>query len=119
MVEGLRDDEADERAREIGRRQSVFREVNERIEELAEDFEMLEAVPILCECGWTECKERIELTQAEYERLRLVPTHFAVVRGHEIPEVERVVEETDGYVVVEKFGDSAEVAIAHDPRNPS
>jgi hypothetical protein len=106
----------DSQAREVGKRQSLFREVNERIEELAGDFDLLDAVPILCECGSTECSERIELTAAEYEQLRRVPTHFAVLAGHEIPEVERVIEENTRYVVVEKFGESASAAIQLDPR---
>ena len=53
---------------------------------------------------------------AEYEKLRRIPTHFAVLRGHDIPEVERVVEENERFVVVEKFGESAVVAINLDPR---
>jgi hypothetical protein len=39
-----------------------------------------------------------------------------VLRGHDIPEVERVVEENERFVVVEKFGESAVVAINLDPR---
>jgi hypothetical protein len=106
----------DEQALEIGRRQSLFREVNEHVGRLAEGFGLLEEVPIICECASTTCNERIELTRAEYEKLRRVPTHFAVLQGHEIPEVERVVEQNDRYVVVEKFGESARAAVELDPR---
>jgi len=56
------------------------------------------------------------LTVAEYERVRSDPTHFAVLRGHDIAEVERIVEENERFVVVEKFGASAEAAIELDPR---
>jgi hypothetical protein len=109
--------EASERqARKIGRHQSLFREVNERIDELAETFDLRDEVPILCECGIADCNERIVLTQAEYDNLRRVATHFAVLPGHDIPDVERVVEENDRFVVVEKFGESAIVAIKLDPR---
>jgi len=106
----------DQQAREIGRRQSLFREVNERIDELAETFELRDEVPILCECGNTECSERIMLTQAEYEAIRRIPTHFAVLHGHDIPAVERIAEQNERYVVVEKFGESAVTAIKLDPR---
>ena len=109
-------DEMDQRAREIGRRQALFREVNERIEELAETFDLKDELTILCECGLGKCDERIALRQAEYARLRRIPTHFAVRPGHEIPEVERVIEQRDGFVVVEKFGESAKAAIRLDPR---
>jgi hypothetical protein len=105
----------DEEALEIGRRQSLFRDVNEHIDELAEHFDLLDQVPIICECASTECNEQIELTQAEYENLRRIPTHFAVLPGHDIPEVERVVEQNERFVTVEKFGESALAAIELDP----
>jgi hypothetical protein len=100
---------------EIGERQSLFREVNERIGELAEGFDMRDALTILCECGNPDCSEKIELSEAEYERLRLIPTRFAVLPGHDIPAVERVVEENERFAVVEKVGESAVVAVANDP----
>src|SRR4051812_38708730 len=107
---------SDQEAREIGRHQSLFREVNERIHELAEDFDLRDEVPILCECATTDCNERIVLTQAEYDNLRLIPTHFAVLPGHNVTEVERVVEQNERFIVVEKFGESAKAAIRFDPR---
>lgn len=106
----------DRQALEIGRHQSLFREVNERIEELAQAFELRDEVPILCECGAADCSERIVLTRPEYDALRRIPTHFAVLPGHDIPAVERVVEQNGRYVVVEKFGESAKTAIRLDPR---
>jgi len=78
-----------EEAVEIGRRQSLFRDVNEHIGRLAESFDLLDQVPIICECASTDCNEQIGMTQAEYENLRRIPTHFAVLPGHEIPAVER------------------------------
>jgi hypothetical protein len=108
--------DADQRAREIARHQSLFREVNERIEELAETFDLKDELTILCECGSGACDERIVLRERDYEALRRVPTHFAVLPGHEIPDVERIVERHDGFVVVEKFGESAKAAIRLDPR---
>ena len=106
----------DQHARDVGRRQSLFREVNERIEELAESFRLHEDMMMLCECGFEGCNERIALSAVEYENLRLIPTHFAVLPGHEIPDVERVVEEHPRYVVVEKLGEAAVAAIKLDPR---
>ena len=106
----------EERAREVGKRQSLSREVNERIEELSEDFELLDEMEIMCECGYDSCNERIVLSEAQYEALRRIPTHFAVLAGHEIPRVERVVERDSGFIVVEKIGASAIVAVKLDPR---
>jgi uncharacterized Zn finger protein len=109
-------DRPEQEAREIGRRQSLFREVNERIEELVQSFDLQDEMAILCECASDQCTERIAITEAEYENLRRIATHFAVLTGHEIPAVERVVENNDRYTVVEKFGESALPAIKHDPR---
>jgi hypothetical protein len=109
-------DELDQRAREVGRHQALFREVNERIEALAETFDLEDELTILCECGSGQCDERVALREDEYEKLRRIPTHFAVRPGHEMPDFERVVERHDGFVVVEKFGESAKAAIRLDPR---
>jgi hypothetical protein len=102
--------------REIGQRQSLFREVNERIEEVSDHFDLGDRIPIVCECANDGCHEQIELTQAEYERLRRVPTHFAVLPGHDIPAAERIVERNSRYVTVEKFGESGIAAVKLDPR---
>jgi hypothetical protein len=99
-----------------GRHQALVREVNERIEELAETFDLKDRLTILCECGSGQCDERIALREDQYEQLRRVPTHFAVRPGHEIPDVERVVERHDEFVIVEKFGESPKPAIRLDPR---
>jgi hypothetical protein len=93
--------------------QALFREVNERIDEIADGFGLAEGFSIVCECAGPDCQERIGLTRAEYEELRRMPMHFAVLHGHDIPAVERVVRESDRFVTVEKFDDSA---ILIDPR---
>jgi hypothetical protein len=109
-------DQRDQKATEIGRLQSLFREVNERIEELSQSFTGHDEMTMLCECGSSECNARIAISEPEYETLRRIPTHFAVLPGHDIPGVERVVETNARYVVVEKFGESAITAIRLDPR---
>jgi hypothetical protein len=101
--------------------EALFREVNERVAEVAEDFVELETtadpVEFTCECGRATCTEPVAMTLVEYEALRAAPTHFAVVDGHELPEIERVVERHPGYLVVEKQDDDAEqVARETDPR---
>ena len=100
------------------RNQSLYREVNERIEELNERFDAaLEAgASWVCECADTECSEPIEMTLGEYEELRSTPNRFAVLPGHVVEGVERVVEARDGYVVVEKVGPAGLVAAELDPR---
>ena len=72
---------------------------------------------LVCECGNPTCVQQITLRRAEYEEVRAEPTHFAVYPGHEIPEVEEVVEKRDGYDIIRKReGQPAEVAEETDPR---
>jgi hypothetical protein len=71
----------------------------------------------ICECDVADCTELIPMTLAEYEAIRAVPIRFAVVPGHELPEIETVVERHSAYLVVEKRDDEAQdVARETDPR---
>jgi hypothetical protein len=49
--------------------------------------------------------------------VRRDPRRFVVALGHEDTEIERVVARLEGYTVVEKIAEAAEVAIEHDPRS--
>ena len=93
----------DERAERIGRNEDLFRKVNDQIEGVNEAFGTLTGtMSILCECGKLDCIEQIDLTIDEYGELRADPTRFAVKPGHELSDVERVVERHEGYFVVQK-----------------
>ena len=107
-----------ERDRRIAENESVFRDVNERIEDTAERFWIGGALTqaFLCECGSAGCTAKLRVTLEEYERVRSEPTHFLVIPGHEVTEIERVVRRGDEHVVVEKFGAGAEIALERDPR---
>lgn len=81
-----------------------FREVNERLEEDVRGVaEPTEAIDFVCECSLTDCRETVALTLDQYAALRSIDAHFAVVAGHEILAIEKVVQRGDGYVVVEKL----------------
>jgi hypothetical protein len=93
----------DERAERIGRNEAVFREVNERIEDVAETLDFrFESLEFICECGNPDCTDRFTMTRSEYAALRSDALLFALTPGHEIPDVEDVVEKRDGYDVVRK-----------------
>jgi hypothetical protein len=107
----------DERVRRIGLNEAVFREVNERIEDLAAAFDLGERLDLVCECGNASCANRIEMDRKQYEELRSDSATFAVVCGHEISDVEEVVARHGSYFVVRKVaGDAREVAEITDPR---
>ncbi len=109
----------DERRRRIGENEVVFREVNERIKGVSEGFSLvLENAEFVCECGLADCTERITMTLADYERIRKEPTWFAIVPGHEIDDVETVVERNPAFHVVRKeAGEPAQLARETDPRS--
>jgi hypothetical protein len=105
------------REERVARNEATTRRINEEIEQAHQDAPAGGHIRMLCECGHLECDRLIAITVAEYEALRAEPTRFAVVRSHVLPEVERVVEETDRYTVVAKReGTPAAVAIEEDPR---
>ena len=112
----------DERARRVGQNEGVFRAVNEEIGSLnrgmAETNDGM--MHIVCECGDLICVERISVAVAKYEEIRGDSALFFVLRGHEKPDVETVVEEQPDYNVVRKNpGEAARVAEATDPRSGS
>jgi len=109
----------DERARKIGENEALYRAVNERIEGLSAAFGVItETMTVVCECGDGACAEQIELSVDDYERVRSDPTLFVIRPGHEIPDVEDVVEQSDRYAVVRKHeGDEADLARATDRRS--
>jgi hypothetical protein len=84
----------------IAHTETLFRSVNERIAESAERF----SADIVCECADPACAERIPATLDQYEEVRADATHFLLVPGHELEEVERVVRRPHKRLaVVEKF----------------
>lgn len=109
----------DDRATRIGRNEVLFREINERLNDLQESFDVFaERADFVCECGDASCAEEITMSLAEYEHVRSTPTWFAIKPGHEIADVEELVEKRDGYDIVRKSeGGPAELARAEDPRS--
>ncbi|MBW3593084.1 MAG: hypothetical protein KY396_05275 [Actinobacteria bacterium] len=109
----------DEREKDaVVKNETLFRDVNERVKEIdhAHHVSTAERWDFLCECGKADCLDRVELRPEEYEEIRASPVHFAVVPGHENPEVERVIRRGDSYLVVEKLPDEQDLARAMDPR---
>jgi hypothetical protein len=98
--------------------EALFREVNERIAQLGARAEAWSpgGIDFLCECGEDGgCGQRVRVPLATYERVRSQDDRFVVRPGHETPELERAVEWTDGYVVVDKIP-AAEPFVENDPR---
>jgi hypothetical protein len=108
----------EERERRLGLNEAMFREVNERVEDINQTFASVTGTfDIFCECGDMACTERITVPVDIYERVRGESTHFLLRAGHEDPTVESVVETFEVFVIVEKEGVEVErVAEETDPR---
>jgi hypothetical protein len=97
--------------------EATFRKINEAMQAGQEPASGL--MTFMCECARLGCNKRLELTAGEYEAVRANPRRFAILDGHELPEVEDVVDRSERYIVVEKRGDpEAEIVEHTDPRRP-
>jgi hypothetical protein len=109
------DGKLDRRRKRAARNESLFREMNERIEDLAGNASFSLFV---CECMNESCDDAVSVTLEEYEYVRSEANRFIVLRGHEIDEVDEVVESCDRYLIVAKRGVGQRVAEELDPRAP-
>jgi predicted ThiF/HesA family dinucleotide-utilizing enzyme len=99
----------------VAMNEATFRKVNEGMEAAQAGGRM----SFLCECGRLGCNKLIELTREEYEAVRANSRRFAILDGHEIDEVEDVVDRAEGYIVVEKRGHpESDIVEDTDPRRP-
>jgi hypothetical protein len=102
----------DRRKRRMAQNEALARRINDRIEyqrprngESADTF--------ICECIRVDCGGALDLSIAEYARVRSNPRRFIVLQGHEEPAVESIVEIYPGYLVVEKRGEAGRLAEAN------
>ncbi|MFL5953287.1 MAG: ANTAR domain-containing protein [Gaiellaceae bacterium] len=83
------------REKRVVQTELFFRAVNQEIA-------ALDGATFLCECGVPGCMAKVELTLESMRSLQSTPDTFVVIKGHEIPEVETVVDQADGYLIVRK-----------------
>src|SRR4051794_32148581 len=109
----------DDREKRMTQNEALFREVNERVQEKAEEFGSSggDEFQYFCECANADCTFRLTLTPAEYERVRADPAQFVVLPLHFTPEIETLVSESDDYWIVRKTGDAGEYVEKLDPRS--
>lgn len=85
----------------IARTESLFRDVNERIAEVAERLGSDDA-EFVCECADANCGERVEVPLDQYEQVRSDGARFLVAAGHEEPDLEHVLMRKDEHQVIAK-----------------
>ena len=95
--------------------EALYRNVNEGIRAGAR--ERGGTLSIRCECGTLGCNRLFDVPHEVYEATRAESRRFLLLEGHDVPEVERVVERHEGFMVVEKVAESGGIADATDPRS--
>ena len=102
----------------------VFRQYNEQV---MQSFEELKAIakehnqedliqqhdlPVYfyCECSDENCEQRIWLKPSDYNSIHQDRDKFTIACGHEISEIEKIVDTNKNYCVVEKNIDPPETA---------
>jgi hypothetical protein len=112
-IAGRMDEDRQER---LAKNESLFRSLNENINDLAARLGGTRPFEFICECSTSGCFERLSLTLPEYERIRQNGTHFLLFPGHEDIEIEQVIATREAFVVVEKDGVAGLVAHDDNPR---
>jgi hypothetical protein len=104
----------EERQVRAAQNQLLFRAVNDRIKELGERIlDSVSELDFACECADPNCVKTISMPVTEFAAIEEVENQFVILRGHELPEVEDVVAEHDGYVIVSKRGAAEEFVEEH------
>jgi hypothetical protein len=104
-----------DRAERTALTEAAFRIANDRMaawEEASPDAAEL----YFCECSRLECREKVALTRRAYEAVRAHPARFVVVHGHEVDDLETVVEVAPTHNVIEKPALVWDIVRGSDPR---
>jgi hypothetical protein len=105
------------REERVARNEVAAREINEAIEQTDIRPGSL-FIHVLCECGLEDCERVMAITRPVYERVRSDPRQFVILPPHLISEVEDVVLESDGFLIVAKRrGTPEDIAVRTDPRH--
>ncbi len=103
-------------AERAARNETVFRDVNERIERGSEMHSVDTPEHFHCECDREGCFERVRMRPREYRAVLNRRYCFVTVPGHADPRVERVAEKRDACWVVEKIGEARDALDRQHPQ---
>jgi len=91
-----------DRKERIIENEKLFREVNERVADMQATFSGPDPEWV-CECGDETCFDKVSVPIDDYQQIRAHDDWFLIRPGHEKIDVEKVVRQRDGFLVVEKF----------------
>jgi hypothetical protein len=105
------------REERLAENEAMFRNANERMSQW-EEHRINEAEELyFCECSDDDCREKVRMRKADYEKVRSDSCHFFVVHGHETLDVETVIEDHGDWTVIEKNDAVAETVESLNPRS--
>ncbi|GAB2747250.1 hypothetical protein GCM10027174_21820 [Salinifilum aidingensis] len=91
------------RERRILTNEEAYHRFSERLWQRMSDNDEIEGTErFTCECANSHCSTEITMSIGAYRHLRSHPRWFAVVSGHQTPELEPVVGEREDYLIVER-----------------
>src|SRR5262245_8047432 len=97
------------RARRMRENEELMEQLNRRIERTIDEIRDEEdedpdaPIAFLCECSRLDCRERIEMTPSRFDRIHRDADLFILIPGHELLEVERVVDQEGDALIVRKL----------------
>jgi hypothetical protein len=97
----------EERLERQAANEALTRSVNQRLASIDEHAtvwaEPGHLFQFVCECGAGKgCTARVEMTLEEYDRVRAEDDRFALVPGHQTAALERIVEQHERFLIVDK-----------------
>ena len=98
-----------DREERLALNEAVFRAANERMAAWEERHQTADTELYMCECADPECRDKIPLQRADYEQVRRDASHFFVAPGHDIPDIETVIETRQDWLVIEKNREVREI----------
>ena len=107
------------REERLAENEALFRTANERMADWEEQHVQSQTEQYFCECSDPRCREKVLLRKADYEKVRADSRHFVIVPGHEIPDLEIVIEQHEVWAIVEKPPELDEKLERLDPRSDS
>jgi hypothetical protein len=107
---------ASDRKDRLALNEALFRAANERMADWEERHRIEATELYFCECADPECRQKVPLRESDYERIRSNSDQFVVVPGHDVADVESVIESHEEWAVVEKEPEVREIVEATDPR---
>jgi hypothetical protein len=97
----------------------MFRAANERMAAWEEHHADEKPELYFCECADEDCRKKLLLRSEDYESIRSDSRRFLVAVGHDVPDLETVIEEHGDWVMIEKDPEVDEIVRSTDPRRSS